>query len=407
MHNHPTKWLAIVGIGDEGLAGLSPVARRLLDQARVIVGGTRHLAMLPPDAFPKRIPWSSPIADSIEQLLTHRGQPVCVLASGDPMCYGVGVPLCRRVSLREMTIIPAPSAFSLACARLGWSLQEIETVSLCGRNPALLQAVVYAGARILVLSADRHTPQTVVDLLTRQGHGEIEMTVLEHLGGPRERIVSGTVSHWQAGEFADLHTIALDCPASIQALSRLPGLPDDTYCHDGQLTKREIRAVTLSTLAPLPGQLLWDVGAGCGSIGIEWLRSHPRCRAVAIEAQPARLAMIADNASALGVPHLTLIAGRAPEALVGLPPPDAVFIGGGLTGAGVFETCWQALKPGGRLVANGVSVEGEYRLFELHSRFGGSLHRLSVQRAEPLGRFLGWKALAPVTQWCVTKDLDS
>jgi precorrin-6B C5,15-methyltransferase / cobalt-precorrin-6B C5,C15-methyltransferase len=406
-------WLSVVGIGDDGLTGLSPIARSLLDQAEIIFGGKRHLAMLPTTDSRTQLMWQSPFRASIDQIISHRGQRVCVLASGDPMCYGVGSGLHQAlVSLGinpqlEMTTIPAPSAFSLACSRLGWDYNEIETVSFCGRDLQLVHPLIYPGAKILALSADRHTPNQLTQLLQERGAGDVKMTILEHLGGAQERIVSDQINHWHGDRsIADLHTIALECPPVIPGYSRLPGLPDDAYLHDGQLTKREIRAVTLSTLAPCPGELLWDVGAGNGSISIEWLRSHPRNRAIAIEQHPQRLQNIAVNAANLGVPNLEIISGQAPVALNSLPAPDAIFVGGGLTVLGMFEACWQALQPGGRLVVNGVTVETEQLIFQLQRQYGGKLDRIAIQRAEPVGRFLGWKALNPVTQWFICKPTN-
>jgi len=396
------KWLSVVGIGEDGLAGLSTIAHALVDRADVLVGGDRHLAMLPEDDR-ERLVWTSPLRESIEAILQRRGQAVCVLASGDPLCYGIGVTLLRHISIAEMTILPAPSTFSLACARLGWSLTEVETLSLCNRPPALLHAYLYPGVRLLILSEGKQTPAIVADLLTRRGLGNSAMTVLERIGGVRERHITGVASTWQETALADLNAIAVECIADpgITPLPRTPGLPDDAYHHDGQLTKREVRAITLSALAPTPGELLWDVGAGCGSIAIEWMRSHPRCRAIAIE--KARTQYIADNAAALGVPGLHIVDGKAPEALKDLPSPDAIFIGGGVTTEGVLEACWAALKPGGRLVANVVTIEGERLLFQWHDKVGGTFTRIAIQRAEPVGRFLGWRSFAPITQWTVIK----
>ena len=407
------KWLSIIGIGEDGLAGVSPVGRSLLDQSTVIVGGARHFALLSSDEQygqsdrqREKLLWTSPIADSVRQIIERRGQAVCVLASGDPMCYGIGATLIRHIPIAEMTIVPAPSAFSLACARLGWSLTEVETLSLCGRDPALLNAVLYPAAKISILSADKTTPETVAQRLTQQGYGDGQITVLECMGGPHERITTGTAATWTTpAELADLNTIALTLSqASPLPLSpHTPGLPDTAYHHDGQLTKREVRAVTVSALAPLPGQRLWDVGSGCGSIAIEWLRSDPRCHAIAIEQNPDRLQYIACNAHALGVPRLHIVAGVAPTVLSTLPEPNTIFVGGGLTTPNLLETCWQALRPGGRLVANAVTVEGEQILFQWQSKWGGTLTRIAIQRAAPVGKFLGWKAMAPVTQWVVVK----
>lgn len=400
------KWLSIVGIGEDGLEGLSLVGRSLYEQAEVLVGGERHLAMLPATDTRKQLCWTTPIANSVEAIINLRGQKVCVLASGDPMCYGIGVTLTRRISITEMTIVPAASTFSLACARLGWSLADVETLSLCGRDPALLQALLYPQARLLVLSADRQTPNIVAKLLTQSGFGNSQITVLERLGGSQERLITGIAADWTTTKIADLNAIAITCIPSqplFHPTPRLPGLPDTAYHHDGQLTKREVRAITLTALAPLPGQLLWDIGAGCGSIGIEWMRTHPRCRAIAIEQHPIRRQYIADNATALGTPQLKIWVGAAPNVLPELPEPDAIFLGGGLTTPDLFENCWQLLRPGGRLVANAVTVEGEQVLFQWQSQLSGELTRIAIQRAEPVGKFLGWKAMAPVTQWVVVK----
>jgi precorrin-6Y C5,15-methyltransferase (decarboxylating) len=397
------KWLSIVGIGEDGLAGLNPVGRSLLAQAEVIVGGERHLAMLPAEDRREQILWTSPIAASVNQVISYRGRSVCILASGDPMCYGVGATLTRQVPVYETTIIPSPSAFSLACARLGWSLPDVETLSLCGRDPALLNAVLYPGAQLLVLSADGSTPATVASLLTQKGFGNSRFIVLERLGGTQEHIIETIAANCTQTEFADLNMIAIHAqfPSPSPLPPRLPGLPDTAYHHDGQLTKREVRAITLSALAPLPGELLWDVGAGCGSIGIEWMRSDRRCRAIAVEPNPTRLQYIADNAISLGTPQLEIVAGKAPEALHNLPAPAAIFIGGGLTTPGLLEICLEALPAGGRLVTNAVTVEGEQMLFQWQQKLGGELSRIGIQRAEPVGNYLGWKAMAPVTQWVV------
>jgi precorrin-6Y C5,15-methyltransferase (decarboxylating) len=404
---HNTKWLSIVGIGEEGLNGVSSVGRSLINQAEVLFGGQRHLAMLSANDPREQILWSSPLEKSLSEISQRRGKKICILASGDPMCYGIGVTLSRRFPLTEMTIIPAPSSFSLICSRLGWSLTEVETLSLCGRNPALLHRFLYPNARLLILSADKNTPSQVAQILTEKGFGKSKITVLEHLGGKKERLMEGMAAGWNINNVADLNSIAFTCipdSTKIPILNpHLPGLPDEAYHHDGQLTKKEIRAVTLSTLSPLPGQLLWDVGAGCGSISIEWMRSDHRCQAIAIEKHPQRLQYIADNAIALGTPHLQIIKGEAPQALANLPQPDTIFIGGGVTSKNLLETCWNALPQGGKLVANAVTVEGEQLLFQWQKQWGGDLSRIAIQRAEPIGKFLGWKAMSPVTQYIAIK----
>jgi precorrin-6B C5,15-methyltransferase / cobalt-precorrin-6B C5,C15-methyltransferase len=399
------KWLSVVGVGESGLGELSQAVRGLVDRAKILVGGKRHLAMLDPSDNRDFIVWTSPIENSIATILKYRGTPVCILASGDPLCYGIGVTLLRYISIAEMTIIPAPSTFSLICARLGWSLAEVETLSLCGRSPDFLAGLLAPGAKLLVLSADASTPQIVADLLRKRGYGESQLTVLEHLGGERERSITGIARSWSKSDVAALNAIAIECVIQhdITPLNRLAGLPDSAYHHDGQLTKREVRAITLAALAPMPGELLWDVGAGCGSIGIEWLRSHRLCRAIAIEQHDRRLQFITDNMAALGTPHLQLVQGKAPAALQDLPTPDAIFIGGGTTSEGLLETCWTALRSGGRLVANAVTVESELQLLQWHQQVGGELTRIAIQRTYPIGSFLSWKPLIPVTQLVAIK----
>jgi precorrin-6Y C5,15-methyltransferase (decarboxylating) len=399
------RWLSVVGIGDDGLDGLAPAARALVDHADVLVGGVRHLDMVPQDGR-ERLTWPRPpLSDLIPLLEERKHRAVCVLATGDPMSYGIGVTLARHIAAEEMTIIPSPSAFALACARLGWPLAEIETLTLHGRPPALVESFVQPGARLLILSDGAETPGTVAELLRARGYGDSRLTVLEHMGGERERIWTGFARDWAASGVAPFNTLAVECLAGPDAalLPRVPGLPDEAYRHDGQLTKREVRAATLAALAPVPGQLLWDVGAGAGSVAIEWMRAHPTCRAVAVERDPDRLRLIADNATALGAPRLDMVAGEAPAALDGLAPPDAVFVGGGAATPGLFEACWQALRPRGRLVANAITVEGEGALYRWREETGGTLVRIAVSRAEPVGGFSGWRALSPVTQLTAVK----
>ncbi len=406
--NQPEKWLSVIGIGEAGLVELSPLAQGLLDRAALIVGGKRHLAMLANinQTTQAQMAWTVQLEDSIASILKYRGTPVCVLASGDPLCYGVGVTLLRYVPIKEMTVIPAPSTFSLACARLGWSLTEVETVSLCGRDPDFLAAILTPNSKLLILSAGAATPQIVADLLTQRGYGDSQMTVLEHLGGDRERVIVDIARSWAGNDVAALNIIAVETQIDHTTIpiNRLPGIPDSAYHHDGQLTKHQVRAITLAALAPMPGELLWDVGAGCGSIGIEWLRSHPRCRAIAIEQHPHRLQFIADNMSTLGTPQLQLVQGKAPAALADLPTPDAIFIGGGVTVPGLFDTCWTALRSGGRLVANAVTVESELQLLQWQQQVGGDLTRIAIQRTQNIGGFLGWKPLIPVTQLVLRKS---
>lgn len=396
---HSTPWLTIVGIGEDGLAGLGNEARRAITEAQVLFGGERHLGLIPVQAGQQRQPWPSPFSAAYAALLAHRGHPVCVLASGDPMLFGIGGSLAERLSPGEMRILSAPSSVSLAAARMGWSLQDTHLVPAHGRPLERVNLYLAHRARIIVLSADGHTPRQLAALLAAHGFGDSRLSVFERLGGPAERRVDGMASDWTHGSCAALNLVAIDCRADADTLllSRRCGLPDTAYTHDGQLTKRDVRAMTLARLAPLPGELLWDVGAGCGSIGIEWMRADRRCRAIAIESDASRRALIERNRAALGVPDLTLVAGRAPAALAGLEPPDAIFIGGGVTVEGVSERCWEALKPGGRLVANAVTVQSEAFLVGLRERIGGELARISVAQTVPLGRFDGWRTAMPVT----------
>ena len=401
-------WLTVVGMGDDGPDGLTPAARAVVDQAPVVVGGRRHLDLLGPGER-ERIPWPQPFSAFGETLEGLRGRAVCVLTSGDPTCYGIGSILVKRFGQEAVRIVPAPSAFSLARARLGWAAQAVQALSLHGRPLELLHPFIQPGVRLLVLSTNSGTPGAVAQMLCERGYEESRLTVLSHLGGEKERMHEATAESYRAGEaVADLNTLAIECVAAPGAplVPRTPGLADELYEHDGQLTKREVRAITLAALGPVPGHLLWDVGAGCGSVGIEWMRAHPDCRAVAIEPDAGRVAMIAANAAALGTPGLEVVTGRAVPALEGLTRPDAVFVGGGITEPGMLERCWSALAPGGRMVANVVSVEGEAVLDRWHRSHGGSLTRIAITRCEPLGRYRGWRPLMPVTQLAATKGVD-
>ncbi|MEX5510678.1 precorrin-6y C5,15-methyltransferase (decarboxylating) subunit CbiE [Pseudomonas paralactis] len=400
-----SPWLTVVGIGEDGFKGLGRNARHALLRATRIIGGQRQLDLLPLCIGGERQLWPSPF--SLEPVLSRRGEPVCVLASGDPMFYGVGASLARQVPAEELLILPAPSSVSLAAARLGWPLQEVVTLSVVARPVAALNAHLASGVRLLVLSNNGSSPALIAALLAERGFGPSRITVFEHLGGPAERRIGGHAQTWEHMAVADLNLVAIDCLADANAprLSRLAGLPDAAFRHDGQLTKRDVRAMTLARLAPLPGELLWDVGAGSGSIGIEWMRTHPSCRAVAIEADAGRQSLIEHNRDALGVPGLQLVRGKAPEALNGLEAPDAIFIGGGVTRDGVLDTCWQHLRPGGRLVANAVTLQSEMTLMTWRAEHGGELTRIHVAQAQPLGEFDTWRQALPITLLDVVKPL--
>ena len=399
-----TAWLTVIGLGADGAASLGAEARVAIAAAEALVGGKRHLAMFP-EIRAEQFAWESPIAKTVERIAALRGRRVVVLASGDPMSFGIGATLARRFAAAEMRVIPAVGSIALARARMLWSEEAATVVSLCGRPIETLALHLYPGAKLIVLSTDGTTPAAVAAALVAQGFGPSQMTVLESLGGADERAAVATADTWSAARNADLNVIAIACQATPDAvaLSRVPGLPDDAFAHDGQITKRELRALAISSLAPLPGQRLWDVGAGCGSVAIEWLRAAPRTQAIAIEMNSARGALAAHNAKVLGVPTLEIVTGDAPGALSGLAAPDAVFVGGGISREGVLDAAWNALKPGGRLVAHAVSVEGEARLIEAARIFNGRLTRIGVERAEPLGGHIGFKPARAVTQLVAEK----
>ncbi|WP_374402125.1 precorrin-6Y C5,15-methyltransferase (decarboxylating) subunit CbiT [Streptomyces sp. 35G-GA-8] len=427
--------MTVVGIGADGWAGLPDGSRAALREADVLIGGPRQLALLPGECAGERVLWPSPLRPAVPGLLAaHAGRRVAVLASGDPMFHGIGRTLSEVLSetldaetldaetpdaetrgaetlgadarrAGALRVLPHPSSVSYACARLGWPVEDTEVVTLVGRPTELLAAALHDGRRVLVLSAGAATPAEVAALLTDRGYGPSRMHVLEQLGAD-ERHIEALAQEWAEPAGDPLNVVAVECRRAPDAprLGAVPGLPDTAYAHDGQLTKRHVRAATLAALAPAPGELLWDIGGGSGSIAVEWMRTHRSCRAVSVERDPARAERIGRNARALGVPGLRVVTGRAPGALAGLPVPDAVFIGGGLTVPGLLESCWDALPAGGRLVANTVTLESEALLAEWYRRLGGELVRLVVAHAVPVGGFTGWRQAMPVTQWAVTKD---
>ena len=401
-------WLSVVGIGEDGWAGLNDEAKRAVESAELLYGGTRHLAFVPTaSSSAARIPWPSPMTPALQQILTeYRGKKrVTVLASGDPMLHGVGVPLTRGLVPTEFRIIPQVSAFSLACARLGWPMAETTLVTLVNRPAEQLLRHLYPDQRLVIFSEDGSTPATVARLLTEFGYGSSKIDVFENMGGPSEHNINDLAARWQDRQCGKLNLIAVFCTADTTATPQalVPGLPDDSFDTDGQLTKREVRAVTLARLAPLPNQTLWDVGAGTGSIGIEWMRAHPSCSCIAFEVREDRAARIQENASRLGVPGLKVVQGTAPAMFADLPSPNAIFIGGGVSNDDLFEACWAKLSPGGRLVANAVTLQSEASLIARHALYGGDLMRMTVSRADLIGGLYGWRPMMPITQWTVTK----
>lgn len=403
MASAENRWLAVVGIGENGLAGLGEDAKRAIANATYVFGGARHIELAGSLIAGEANPWPAPF--SIEPVLALRGQSVCVLASGDPSLHGVGATLSRKIPASEMLVLPAPSAFSLAAARLGWPLQDVETISLHGRPIDLIRPLLHPRSRILALTSDASSPEGIAALLAASGFGPTRMTVLEALGGPHERIRAATAEIFDLKDISPLNVLALEIESTSRAriLPLASGRPNHLYENDGQLTKREVRAVTLSSLAPKRGELLWDIGAGSGSISIEWMLAHPSMRAIAIEANPERATRIRTNAAQNGVPGLHVVEGNAPVALSGLEQPNAIFIGGGGSEHGVLQTAMDALGSGGRLVANAVTLEFEHLLLAKQAAFGGELLRIAISHASPVGTMQGWRPAMPVTQWVWTK----
>jgi precorrin-6B C5,15-methyltransferase / cobalt-precorrin-6B C5,C15-methyltransferase len=400
------RWLSIVGIGEDGIDGLSATARGLIEAAEIVFGGRRHLTLAAPLIRGAARPWPCPFDGAAEEVSLHRGRQVCVLASGDPFHYGVGAVLARHIDPREMIVLPAPSAFSLAAARLGWSLPETVLLSLHGRALDLIRPHLQPAARILALTSDGDSPATLAKLLATSGFGASRLIVLEHLGGPQESIGRATAATFDLDAVGPLNTLAIEVDAAPDArvIARISGLPDHLFEHDCQITKREVRAITLSSLSPRRGELLWDIGAGSGSIAIEWLLADPTMRAVAIEQQAERATRIRRNAATFGVPGLEIVEGSAPASLAGLPLPDAVFVGGGASDSGTLDAAARALRSGGRLVVNAVTLETEALLIARHAALGGELIRIAISRAAPVGGKIGWRPAMPATQWVWTKS---
>lgn len=398
-------WLSIVGLGADGLPSLTEPARQAIAGASLVVGAARQLALVQPLLRGETLAWPSPLTEGIAQLLSRRGTKTCVLASGDPFLYGIGATLAPHLQTSEFRCFPAPSSISLAAARLGWPLQDTDVVSLHGRDLHAVVRYLQPGRRVLALSWDQRTPALLASLLCERGFGASRLSVLEQLGAPRERVRASRADAFALADLDDLNMVALELVAAPGSLT-IPlraSLPDSAFENDGQLTKQDVRAVTLSALAPHPGQLLWDVGAGAGSISIEWMLSHPACRAIAIERDPVRCARIRRNASALGVPTLEVLEAAAPEGLESLARPDVIFVGGGGGDVAIFEACWAALRSGGRLVINSVSLQTEALLLGLHEAHGGELRRLCVESVVKLGTMSGWRPAMPVMQWRIDK----
>ncbi len=403
-HDTGRPWLSIVGIGESGREGLSAAAARLIGDAVLIVGGARHLALMGA-LRGQSLEWQKPFRDTVARILERAGEPVCVLASGDPFWFGAGAVLAESVPASQMLVLPAPSAFSLAAARLGWPLQSTVTLGLhTGRLETLLR-YLHHGQRILALSLDGSTPGQAAELLARYGFGGSILHVMQSLGGPRERVDNGRADELRGATFGALNVLAIEVEAGRAArpIPFAPGLPDSYFEHDGQITKREVRAITLSALRPVPGELLWDIGLGSGSVAIEWLLSHAAMRAAGFEKSAERAARASRNAVSLGVPHLEIHEGRAPGTLKRAAAPDAIFVGGGVSDASLLAAAWDALKPGGRMVCNAVTFEGQAALMSFRQSRGGTVIRIGIEREHEAGRFTAWQPAMPVVQWSAVK----
>jgi precorrin-6B C5,15-methyltransferase / cobalt-precorrin-6B C5,C15-methyltransferase len=394
--------VTVVGVGADGWDGLTPPARAVVDSADVVLGGPRQLALMPAHDGQVRRPWPSPLSAVLPDLLAQfEGQHVVALASGDPMLSGIGSTLIDILGAERVTVIPHLSSVTIARSRLGWSAESTTVVSVVGRDVHAVLRELAPGHRVLVLSSDEKTPAALADLLVERGYESSRLVVLGELGSDNETIRESTAGNF-SGAAPRLNIVALQLNGPLLA-GWSAGLPDDAFEHDGQLTKRDLRAAALARLLPAPGQLLWDVGAGAGSVGIEWMRAHPSCRAVAVEADAQRAERIIGNARSLGVPALHVVCGAAPDALGELGTPDAVFIGGGASRAGVLPRCLEALRGGGRIVVHGVTVQTEAVLAAAYAEHGGELTRIHVEHAAPVGSFTGWTPARAVTQWAFTK----
>ena len=394
--------VTVVGVGADGWDGLTPVSRALIGSAEVVLGGPRQLELVPVTDGQVHQPWPSPLSAALPELLTQfAGRHVVALASGDPMLSGIGTTLVDILGADRVTVIPHLSSVTLARARIGWSAESTAVVSVVGRDVHAVLRELAPGRRVLVLSSDEKTPAALADLLVARGYGSSRFVVLGGIGSDNE-----TVEDTTAGEFSGvsprLNIVALQLNGPLLA-GWATGLPDESFEHDGQLTKRDLRAAALARLLPVPGQLLWDIGAGAGSVGIEWMRAHPLCRAVAVEADSVRAERIGRNARSLGVPALHVVCGSAPEALSDLATPDAIFVGGGASRPGVVQRCLDGLRGGGRIVVHGVTVETEAVLATAYAEHGGELTRIHVEHAAPVGSFTGWTPARAVTQWAFTK----
>ncbi|MEM1276967.1 MAG: precorrin-6y C5,15-methyltransferase (decarboxylating) subunit CbiE [Pseudomonadota bacterium] len=409
-----TAWLNIIGIGEDGVSGLSAAARAALSEAEILLGGDRHHDLAGVTQA-KRLSWPSPFDAMIDAIIAHRGWRMVVLATGDPLWYSVGARIATAIPPREIIFHPQISAFQWAACRMGWSLADVETLTAHGRPAEQIIPYFWPGARLLILTAGAETPGQIARLLSDRGYGASQLSVLANLGGPNEGRLDGRAEDWATTtpEIAPFHTLAVTCQGDQpQLLPHTPGLPDDAFEHDGKMTKQDVRAATLAKLMPQRGEVLWDIGVGCGSVAIEWMRAAPSAAAIGFDTHTKRLAIAGRNAKVLGTPALSLVEGEAPQILEVIPAPigtrpdlrnpNAVFIGGGLSEE-LVDCVLARLRPFGRLVANAVTLESEACLAMLQAKHGGQLTRIATAQAVPVGPYRGWRAAMPVTQWSLIR----
>ena len=404
-----SSWITVIGVGADGLDGLTSSTRDHVACADLLVGGERHQAMVPDSdlkAGAERLTWSCGIASAMDEIANWRGKSVVVLASGDPLYFGAGSTLARHFGAAEINVIPYPGAFSLACARMVWPIPDATTMTVHGRAHAGLNLHIRPGARIVALSWNGESPAKLANILRDRGFGPSTIVVFSDMGTVEEQRFDGTAENWPHATVPDINTVCIDCTPGPDAnwWPRTPGLPEEAFEHDSQITKREVRAATLAALAPQPGELLWDVGAGCGSVSVEWLRSTDGTRAIAIERHEDRLKYIETNASTLGVPRLEIVAGEAPSALSDLATPDAIFIGGGVSNADILKACWERLAGGGRMVANAVTLEAQQQLMNFGASHDATFTRMSVARSGAVGELTTLRPMMDVLQLYVRKN---
>ena len=398
--------ISIVGICESGIDSLEPSARKRVRGANVLVGSKRHLQLVPKRIGQTHLLWRANFSQVLPLLRKPKpGERIVILSTGDPLWFGIAERLIKTLGPKAIEIFPNVNAFSLAAARLSWGLSDpmVRTISIHSQPFSAINKEIISGHRLLILSKDGDSPKQIATLLMERGFGESKIAVLEHMGGNKERRVNGTASdNWKKYSFSNLNILAVDCKASTQAVqwSLNPGLPEKAYIHDGKITKRVIRAVTISALEPMPGHVLWDVGSGSGSIAIEWLRSCSSVKAVAIERDKKQLSRIKLNSETLGTPHLKIVEGQAPKIFLKIKEnPQKIFIGGGISSPKIINECIERLLPTGLIIANSVTIESKQKLLRLWKKYGGDLTTLATSSANSIGRYNAFRPAMEVMQW--------